>query len=129
MTDQATVILGIPIPSTSPVFLAVLLVHVLAGLVCVASGLTAMLAEKRFGRHLFAGTTYYWALTIVTGSMAVLSAVRWPEDTHLLVLGILSFATATIGRAARRNVWPRWVEWHAIGMGLSLYPALDCLRR
>lgn len=119
MTDPTTVILGIPIPSTSRVFLAIVLVHVLAELGCVVSGLVAMLSEKRFGRHVSAGTVYYWCLACVFVSMAVLSVMRWPEDRHLLMLGILSFTTATVGRAARRRVWPRWVEGHASGMGLS----------
>lgn len=119
MIDQATVVLGIPIPSTSPVFLTVVFIHVVAGLGCVASGAIAMLSEKRFGRHPSAGTIYYWCLASVFASMAVLSVMRWPEDTRLLILGVLSFAAAMIGRAARRGVWRRWVEWHAIGMGLS----------
>jgi hypothetical protein len=119
MIDPPTVIVGIPIPSTSRIFLAILTVHVVAGLACVVSGLIAMFAEKRAGRHVAAGTFYYWSLVCVGVSMTALSVMRWPEDAHLLILGIASYAAATIGRAARRGVWRRWVEWHAIGMGLS----------
>lgn len=102
MTDQGIVILGIPIPSTSPVFLAFVAVHVVVGLACVIAGLVAMLSAKRPGRHPVAGTTYYWSLALVFASMSVLSAMRWPEDVHLFFLGVLSFAAATIGRTARR---------------------------
>ena len=42
MTDTVTVIAGLPIPSTSPAFLAVVAFHVLAGLTCVAAGAVAM---------------------------------------------------------------------------------------
>lgn len=119
MIDQPVVILGIPIPSSSPTFLAVLFVHVIAGLAAVLCGAVAMLNEKRIGGHPQAGTLYYWCLAWVVGSMAILSVLRWPENHHLLALGVLCFTAATIGRSARRYVWPRWVEWHIWGMGLS----------
>jgi hypothetical protein len=119
MSDQPIVILGIPIPSSSPIFLAVLLVHVIAGLVAVVAGATAMLSRKRVGRHPVAGAVYYWSLAWVAGSMAILSVMRWPENNHLLALGVLCFVAASIGRSARRSAWPRWVEWHIWGMGLS----------
>ena len=41
-SENATVVLGIPIPSTDPVFLAIVGIHVLFGLAVVASGGAAM---------------------------------------------------------------------------------------
>jgi hypothetical protein len=117
--DQGIVILGIPIPSSSPLFLAIVGVHVAAGLVCVVAGAVAMLSSKRAGRHPFAGTVYYWGLVVVFVSMTVMSIMRWPHDIHLLILGILSFAAGFIGRAARRRLWAGWPRIHITGMGLS----------
>jgi hypothetical protein len=119
MTDQGIVVLGIPIPSTSKVFLAVVAWHVLVGLGCVVMGVVAMVSPKSPGRHPIAGTIYYWGLALVFVSMTVLSVMRWPEDTHLFVLGILSFAAATVGRAARRRRWRGWLGLHVVGMGGS----------
>jgi hypothetical protein len=51
--------------------------------------------------------------------MTALSIIRWPVDTHLLVLGILSFAAGAIGRTARRGRWQGWLRIHMVGMGLS----------
>jgi hypothetical protein len=65
VTDQGIVVLGIPIPSSSPVFLTVVAVHVMAGLGCVIAGAIAMLSAKRIGRHPSAGTVYYWNLVVV----------------------------------------------------------------
>jgi uncharacterized membrane protein len=110
------VVAGIPIPFDSPVLLAVLGVHVLAGLACVLTGLAAMAARKGPGRHSYFGTLYYRCLLIVCTTMAVLSAVRWAEDYHLFVLGTLAFAAAF---AARRAVRRRRVRLHLIGMGSS----------
>jgi hypothetical protein len=119
MTDEGVVVLGIPIPSSSPVFLTIVAVHVAAGLVCTIAGIGAMLTPKRAGRHPTAGTVYYWSLVVVFLSMAALSIIRWPENTHLFVLGVLSFAAGTIGRTARRRVWRGWLRLHIGGMAIS----------
>src|SRR5262245_9048823 len=105
LTDQGIMVLGIPIPSSSPFFLATVGVHVAAGLICVIAGVVAMLSSKRVGRHPSAGTVYYWSLVVVFGSMTLLSTIRWPHDIHLFILGSLSFAAGFIGRAARRQLW------------------------
>src|SRR5262249_13557861 len=104
MTDQGVVVLGIPIPSSSPLFLSIVALHVTGGIVCTFAGIGAMLAPKRAGRHPTAGAVYYWSLVVVFLTMAALSILRWPENTHLFVLGILSFGAGTIGRTARRQL-------------------------
>ncbi|MGH7343259.1 MAG: DUF2306 domain-containing protein [Candidatus Rokuibacteriota bacterium] len=119
MADQGIVVLGIPIPSSSPFFLTVVGVHVVAGLTCVSAGAVAMLSSKRDGRHPSAGTIYFWSLVVVFASMTGLSIMRWPYDTHLFIFGILSFAAGFIGRAARRQLWAGWPRIHMTGMGLS----------
>jgi hypothetical protein len=119
LTDQGVVILGIPIPSSSPVFLSIVAVHVAAGLVCTVAGIIAMLSPKRAGRHPTSGTVYYWSLFVVFLTMAALSILRWPHNTHLLVLGILSFGSGVVGRRVRRRLWRRWVPVHIAGMAVS----------
>jgi hypothetical protein len=44
--ENTTVVLGIPIPSTDPVFLAIVGVHVLFGLAALITGAIAMLSKK-----------------------------------------------------------------------------------
>lgn len=51
MTNGVTNIAGIEIPSTDPIFLAVVVVHVLLGLACTLTGAIAMLSQKRAGLH------------------------------------------------------------------------------
>ena len=117
MTDPGVVILGIPIPSTSAAFLAVVAVHVVAGLVCVIAGLIAILSPKRAGRHPTAGTVYYWSLTVVFSSMGLLTIARWPADNHLFELGMLSLVAGSAGRVVRRRNGS--LRLHLVGMGLS----------
>ena len=119
MTDQGVVVLGIPIPSSSPLFLSIIAVHVAAGLVCAVAGIVAMLAAKRFGRHPTAGTVYYWGLVVVSLTMAALTVLRWPANNHLFALGLTSFVAGTVGRRARRRLRSGWASVHATGMALS----------
>jgi hypothetical protein len=91
----------------------------MAGLTSVIAGAIAMLSRKQPGRHPQAGTVYYWALAVVFITMSVLALSRWSEDYHLFVLGLLSFVTATIGRTARRSLWPSWPLFHMTGMAAS----------
>ena len=119
MSDPTTVIAGIVIPSTSPLFLTVVAMHVLVALICVVTGLIAMLSPKRFGRHPRFGSTYYWFLSAVFATATILSVMRWEEDKALFVLAVISFATGTLGRAALRGRWRHWARLHIAGMGAS----------
>lgn len=119
MSDATTVVAGIQIPSTSPVLLAVVGLHILVGLGCVVTGAVAMLSSKGRGRHSAFGTIYYWSLMVVFASATALSVVRWAEDYHLFILGALAFASAFLGRAAIRRPSLVRVRLHITGMGLS----------
>jgi hypothetical protein len=117
---MATHVLGIEIPSTDPIFLAVVLgVHIPLGLACVVVGAAAMLSEKGRGRHSTFGTIYFWCLLVLFASAAFLSVVRWRENYDLFVLGTVSLAAALFGRTALRQRWPHWTEFHIAGMGFS----------
>jgi hypothetical protein len=119
MSGHPIVIGGVPLPSDTPLFLAVIGFHVLAGVTCAGAGLVAMLSPKRAGRHPLAGSIYFWALWVVFASMAVVSAFRWAEDYPLFLLGAASLVTAIFGREARRRRWPNWARLHMSGMGAS----------
>jgi hypothetical protein len=69
---ETTIVAGIEIPSTDPVFLAVVLgVHIPVGVACVVIGAIAMLSQKRRGRHSRFGTIYFWCLLALFGSATV----------------------------------------------------------
>lgn len=121
MSDAAstTVVAGIPIPSTSPLFLTVVGLHVLAGLVCVVTGAVAMLSPKGPGRHRRFGSIYVWALSAVFVSASALAVMRWTQDAVLFDLGLLAFTLGLLGRTAMRQRWPGWARVHIAGMGGS----------
>ena len=93
--------------------------HILGGLICTLSGVGAMFSDKRRGRHVRFGSIYYWSLCWVCASATLLGALRWSEDYYLVMLGVLSLGSASIGRAARRRRWHGWVNTHLVAMGLS----------
>jgi uncharacterized membrane protein HdeD (DUF308 family) len=119
MADGITSVAGIDIPSTHPVFLTVVAVHILLGLSCTITGIIAMLSQKRAERHPRYGTIYFWCLAGVFLTATGLAAVRWDEDYHLFFLGVLSFAAAYLARQARRQRWRHWARLHITGMGTS----------
>lgn len=119
MTGTSIIVAGIEIPSTDPTFLAIVTVHILFGLACAITGIVAMLSPKRSGRHPLFGTIYYWCLIGVFVTASVLAAVRWDEDYHLFMLGMLAFAAAHLGRIARRRRRNNWARLHITGMGTS----------
>ena len=118
-SENITVVLSIPIPSTDPVFLAIVGVHIVFGLASVIAGAAAMLSNKGRGRHSNFGTIYFWCLFGVFVTMSALSFMRWAANYHLFILGALSFASAYFGRTAARRHWRQWPRLHLTGMGAS----------
>ena len=119
MPDDTTIVFGVPVTSIDPGFLAVVHFHILVGVACVVAGLVAMLSRKGRGRHSTSGTLYYWCLAVLVVSATGLSVVRWAENDHLFLLGLLSLISATVGRTALRQHWRHRVTVHITGMGLS----------
>ena len=119
MVGDSITFAGLPIPSSAPAFLAVLVVHVAAALTCVVAGAVAALAPKRRGRHSRAGTIYFWALAVVTISMGLLATMRWTEDRVLFAIGVAAFGAAAWARRAMRHRPSADPRVHIIGMGTS----------
>ncbi|MFD1930885.1 hypothetical protein ACFSKW_05275 [Nonomuraea mangrovi] len=108
-------VLGLPVPNAGPVFLAALVVHVSAGLACVACGALAALSRKGGTWHLRFGRAYLWGLGVLLASVSVLAAIRWRENAHLAAIGVVAAAAALIGYLNRQ----RRPILHIVGLGLS----------
>jgi hypothetical protein len=113
---MAARILGDPVGSTAPVFLAFLLVHIAGGMTAVVCGAIAALTRKGSARHVRAGRWFYRAITVVFATATALSIMRWRQDFHLLIIGAVAFAAATIGYLHRRRHRPGDAT-HIVGMG------------
>jgi hypothetical protein len=103
----------------SPAVAMLLPFHIVAGMICVIAGALAALSRKGPGRHPSLGGAYFWALAVLFVSSTAISLLRWPRDTHLLAMGVISFVLASVGYVARKVHWPGWTTVHVLGMGLS----------
>ena len=118
MFSTASHILGTEVGSTAPVFLAFLAIHVLAGLIAVATGAVAATARKGSPRHIGAGRWYYRAITVVFVTATILAVTRWQQDYYLFILGAIAFIAATVGYLHRRRHRPGDTG-HIAGMGAA----------
>jgi len=119
----AVEIAGLDIPDAGPVFLAVLAMHVTAGVTGAISGGLAAAAAKRPGRHPRAGAIYLYAIGAVFATATVMAALRWRYDRHLFLIAAVAFGLAMFGWWARRVRPRRWTVWHGSSMAGS-YVAL-----
>jgi len=111
-------IFGNQVGSGAPAVLAVLAVHVLAGLTAVITGAIAAVARKGSPRHIRAGRWYYRAITVLFATATVLAAMRWRQDYYLFIIGAVAFTAATIGYQHRRRHRPGDTG-HIAGMGTA----------
>jgi len=120
VTLQATTtIAGFVIPSTDPMFLAVLALHAPLGAAGVATGAGAIFSRKGQRRHVWFGTAYVWCLLALVATSTALALMRWAEDYALFLFGLAAFAAAWTGRTAMRRRWPGCTRLHISGMGAS----------
>jgi hypothetical protein len=115
---EAPSVLGTAVGSTAPVFLAVLSIHVLAGLTAVVAGAVAALSRKGSPRHRRAGRYFYRAISVVFATATILAAMRWRQDYHLFIIGAVAFGAAAIGYQHRRRHRPGDTG-HIMGMGVG----------
>jgi hypothetical protein len=105
-------------------FFLPLVVHVLAGLTTVITGIVAFVAPKRRGRHPRWGGRYLWAYTVVFLTATILSGERWSTDAYLFFIALVGYGFALGGYTARRfrrEPWlmrllgKNWVVAHIVG--------------
>jgi multisubunit Na+/H+ antiporter MnhF subunit len=112
-------VFGIPLSFFLP-----LLVHVLAGLTTVITGIVTFSMPKRRGRHPPWGERYLWAYTLVFLTATLLSGERWSADAYLFFIALVGYGLALCGYGARRfrqKPWmmrvlgKNWVIVHIVG--------------
>lgn len=117
--EEYTIIFGVPVPSTDPVFLTFVVVHILISLLCLISGLLAMLTQKTTPRHPYFGKIYFWGMVSAFVTVLVLSIMRWPHNIHLLSIGMLAFIFTYAGRRIAQDKKSNWTRLHTICMSAS----------
>ncbi len=117
--EATTDLFGIPVPSTDPVFLGFVIIHIAMGILAVVIGVCAMLSDKTGKLHWKFGRYYFWLMTASFVTIIILSVMRWPHNIHLLTIGVLAFGCAYVGRRLIKTSIKRWSRWHTILMSMS----------
>lgn len=105
------------------VFKIFLYTHVLAGIVGLLIGPIAMFAEKTKGLHTKVGEAYFYLMSLVCLTAALLSILNWNQSWWLLLVAIFSFYFALKGYRAATNKKRDWLKKHISGM-LGSYIAM-----
>src|SRR5262249_25755047 len=66
-------------------------------------------------------------LGVVAATAAVMTAIRFRQDAHLLAIGVVALGLGLFGWHARRRHRPGWPVRHAIGMGGSFIGLLTAV--
>ncbi len=93
-----------------------LIVHIVTGIICLVSGLFAMLSKKKKGRHSLAGELYHGSFIVVFITVIMLSVSNWEESGYLLYIGVFSYGMALLGYLAVKIKWKNWLALHISGM-------------
>jgi cobalamin synthase len=98
------------------VYLFMLIAHIVAGAMCLVTGLVAGFAPKRKGRHTRFGEVYHGSYVVVALTAIVMSIIHWKASSYLFYIAIFSYSLALIGYLARKKRWNNWLGWHIGGM-------------
>ncbi|MFC7064174.1 DUF2306 domain-containing protein [Halobacillus seohaensis] len=94
-----------------------LTVHISAGVVCLVSGLIAMFAKKRKGKHTKFGQIYHWAYVVVFITAILMAIIHWQESQYLFYIALFSYGLALIGYlSVKRKKTKKWLTFHIGGM-------------
>jgi hypothetical protein len=94
----------------------ILVIHIISGFLCLISGLFAMTARKKKGKHTIAGEIYHWLYVLVFISAIVMSILHWEESAYLFYIALFSYALALLGYLSVKMKWKNWLSNHIGGM-------------
>ncbi|WP_332262450.1 DUF2306 domain-containing protein [Paenibacillus sp. GSMTC-2017] len=99
-----------------PTFSFFLIIHIVAGSICLLSGAVAIFARKRKGVHTKIGELYHACYLIVFITAIVMSIMRWSQLQYLFYIAIFSYSLALYGYLAKKFRWKEWLRKHITGM-------------
>ncbi|KFN03635.1 DUF2306 domain-containing protein [Bacillus clarus] len=109
------------------IFHILLAIHILFGTICLISGIVAMYAPKRKGKHTEWGEIYHASYVVIFLTAVILSILHWDEIAFLFYIAIISYSFALYGYLARKKRWNNWLQHHIRGMLGSYIGAVTAL--
>jgi hypothetical protein len=93
-----------------------LIVHIVAGTICLLCGAWAASARKRKGAHTVSGEIYHASYMVVFVTAVAMAIMKWSELAFLFYIALFSYGLALYGYLARKRQWSNWLKHHIGGM-------------
>lgn len=94
----------------------VLLLHIVAGVICLITGLLAAASKKKKGSHTTFGEIYHGSYIIVFLTSILMAILHWDESAYLFYIALFSYGLALIGYIAAKVRKRNWLALHIGGM-------------
>ncbi|WP_028548590.1 hypothetical protein [Paenibacillus sp. UNC451MF] len=98
------------------VFELILILHIVAGTVCLITGAVSALVRKRKGWHTVFGEIYHAGYIVIFLSSISMAIMHWSESAYLFYIAIFSYAMALYGYTAKKSRRVDWLGRHIGGM-------------
>ena len=73
------------------IFNILLTIHILFGTICLITGIIAMVAQKKKGKHTEWGEIYHASYVVITITAIILSIINWDKIAYLFYVAIFLF--------------------------------------
>lgn len=97
-------------------FSTFLIIHIVAGFLCLLIGLIAGFAPKKRGTHTIFGEFYHGFYVIVFITSMILAILHWEQSAYLFYIAIFSYGLALLGYIAVKIKWKNWIFTHISSM-------------
>lgn len=97
-------------------FTAMLVLHIVAGSICLLIGVVAFSVRKKKGNHTKSGEVYHASYIVIFITAIIMAILHWDESAALFYVALFSYSFALIGYLARKRGWRNWLFLHIRGM-------------
>lgn len=88
-------------------------------IICLISGLFAILSKKKRGKHTIFGEIYHWSYFIVFVAAVDMAILNWGKSQPLFYIALFSYGFALLAYLAVINKWKNWMNFYIGGMLIS----------
>lgn len=94
-----------------------LVIHIIAGSICLISGVFAMAFKKRKGKHTNVGQLYHASYVAVFLTAVLMAIIHWQESQYLFYIALFSYGLALLGfLSVKKKKLKKWLTLHIGGM-------------
>lgn len=97
-------------------FAVLLVIHIMAGTVCLLTGIMASNVRKKRGTHTLIGEVYHGGYLVIFFTSILMAIMNWSESAYLFYIAIFSYGLALLGYVAKKCRWKNGLGVHIGGM-------------